>query len=140
VVPFYFLNRGVHLFCDPHMVGGLAEFCTDLGMAVRLSVVAGRKENAPEPVREGKTAAAAVVFEPVLDGLHGLIEGAGARRGDLVVGDGECVRMLRRRFPAVEFGVPSYTHHVFADTPFLGFEGALRLANRMANAVSAVQN
>ncbi|MDD5657993.1 MAG: hypothetical protein PHF00_12150, partial [Elusimicrobia bacterium] len=37
--------------------------------------------------------------------------------------------------PRVEFGFPSYrTHHVAA-APFLGYEGAVWLANRLFNAL-----
>ena len=58
---------------------------------------------------------------------------------DLVITNSRTLRLLAgvsKRLPFVELGFPSYYTHAFFDNPFLGYRGALRLVERMANAVS----
>jgi len=57
---------------------------------------------------------------------------------DLVVANSRVLRFLDslpRRLPFIELGFPSYYTHALFESPFLGFRGALRLVERMANAV-----
>jgi nitrogenase molybdenum-iron protein alpha/beta subunit len=129
-VPFYFLGRSVHLVCDPHVLGGLAGLCTDLGMRVRIALVTGRQAHLGDVAID-----APVVCEPMIDDPYPLLRDAGAGAEDLVVCSGEYAHIFRPRMAVVELGVPSSSHHVLTDTPFLGFTGALHLAERMANAL-----
>lgn len=58
---------------------------------------------------------------------------------DLAVVNSRTLRFLEslpRRLPFIELGFPSYYTHALFDNPFLGFRGALRLLDRMANAMS----
>ncbi|MDI7268151.1 MAG: nitrogenase component 1 [Myxococcota bacterium] len=137
VIPFYFLNRGVAIVSDPHHLGGLAGLCADLGMRLRFAAAMGRESHAPDDLRAGAAPGIPVRYEIVAGAsAHAQLQAAGLARGDLVICNGEMVQGLRQHFAIVEFGVPAYGHHVFTDTPFLGFEGALHLVNRMANALS----
>jgi nitrogenase molybdenum-iron protein alpha/beta subunit len=140
VIPFYFLNRGVALITDPHHLGGLAGLCTDLGMRIRFAAAMGRESHLPAELREGVAPGVPVQCE-ILQGAsrEARLREAGLAPGDLLVCSGEFGAGLRRDFAIVEFGVPSFAHHVFTDAPFLGFACALQLANRMANALSEWQ-
>ncbi|MBI5526841.1 MAG: hypothetical protein HY897_10955 [Deltaproteobacteria bacterium] len=140
-VPFYFLNRGAALVCDPHHLAGLAGLCADLGMRVRFAAAMAREGHAPDLLEKGPSGGPRVQFE-VTEGrsFHRLLRKAGLLPGDLVICSGEHGQGLQHHFSVLEFGVPSYTHHVFADVPFLGFTGALHLIDRMANALSAARD
>jgi nitrogenase molybdenum-iron protein alpha/beta subunit len=140
VVPFYFLNRGVALLCDPHHLPGLAGLCADLGMRLRFAAAMGRASHAPDGADGELVPGVRVRHEPLVEGSpHLLLQEAGLEPGDLVVCNGEFAQGVRQRYAVLEFGVPAFSHHVFTDTPFLGFAGALQLANRMANALSRAQ-
>jgi len=134
-IPFYFLGRSAHLVCDPHMLEGLAGLCTDLGMRVRIAVVKGRQGHLDDVAIDAR-----VVCEPVVGDPYHLLREAGAGPDDLVMCSGEYTPIFRPRMAVVELGVPSTSHHVLTDTPFLGFTGALHLAERMANALHAAQD
>ena len=133
-IPFYFLDRSVHLICDPFVLGGLAGLCTDLGMRVRIAIVTGREAHVEAPMD------LRVVCEPSISDPHLLLLEAGAGPDDLVVCTGEYSPILRPRMAVVELGVPSTSHHVLTDTPFMGFTGALHLTERMANALHEAQD
>ncbi len=134
-IPFYFLGRSAHLVCDPHVLEGLAGLCTDLGMRPGTVVVTGRQGHLA-----GASIDAPVHCEPLLGDPYALLREAGAGPDDLVVCSGEYVPFFRPRMATVELGVPSSSHHVLTDTPFLGFRGALHIAERMANALHAAQD
>ncbi|MBI5490964.1 MAG: hypothetical protein HY905_26770 [Deltaproteobacteria bacterium] len=137
VVPFYFLNRGAAVFADPHLLGGLAGLCTDLGMRLRLAASVGREAHAPEQLRGELAPGVPVRHEPPLGAIETRrLAEAGLARGDLVLINAEMARGLHRQFSVVDFGVPSYFHHAVTEAPFLGFEGALHLVNRMADALA----
>ena len=140
VVPFYFLNRGVAIISDPHHLVGLAGLCADLGMRLRFAAALGREAHAPAALRDGAAPGVPVRYE-LLEGpsLFAHLQEAGLAPGDVMICTGEFAQELRRRLSVVEFGVPAYSHHAFTDEPFLGFEGALTLVNRMANALSRSQ-
>ncbi|HUU00741.1 MAG TPA: nitrogenase component 1 [Myxococcota bacterium] len=58
---------------------------------------------------------------------------------DLVIVNSRVLRFLDslpRRLPFIELGFPSFYTHALFESPFLGFRGALRLVERMANAIS----
>jgi nitrogenase molybdenum-iron protein alpha/beta subunit len=131
-VPFYFLNRGAAIFADPYLMPGLAGLCAGLGMRVRLSAFMARGKND----LPGEGGAPVTVSEPLQADLDRMVSGAGLRSNDLVICNGEMSNFFRRRYAVLELGVPSYTHHVFPDAPFLGFTGALQLIDRMAGALS----
>jgi nitrogenase molybdenum-iron protein alpha/beta subunit len=137
IVPFYFLNRRVGLLCDPHHVAGLAGLCSDLGMQVRYLAAVGREEHASGELAGFMAGRVSVGYDVQRGELmrRGLVD-AGLGPGSLVVCNGEYAAHLRKTYAVLELGVPSYSHHVFADAPFLGFEGALQLVNRMANVLS----
>jgi len=137
IVPFYFLNRGVALIADPHLLGGLAGLCTDLGMRVRFAASVGREAHAPEDLRGELAPGVPVRHELPLAALgpERLAE-AGLERGDLAIANAELAHGRLRRLAVVDFGVPSYFHHALAESPFLGFEGALRLVERMTGALA----
>jgi nitrogenase molybdenum-iron protein alpha/beta subunit len=140
VIPFYFLNRRAALLVDPHHLVGLAGLCEDLGVAVRYAAAFGRAAHLPAELRDGVAPGVPVRCEAVVGRSVGAgLLAAGLAEGDLVVCNGEWAAGMHRRFAVVEFGVPAFSHHALADVPFLGFEGALHLVDRMANALSRAQ-
>ncbi|MBI5503059.1 MAG: hypothetical protein HY907_22630 [Deltaproteobacteria bacterium] len=137
LVPFYFLNRGAALIADPHLLGGLAGLCRDLGMRVRFAASVGREAHAPEELRGELAPGVAVRHELPMSALGPeRLEEAGLGEGDLAVANAELAHGLLRRLSVVDFGVPSCFHHALAESPFLGFEGALRRVERMACALA----
>ena len=137
VIPFYFLNRNVALLCDPFQLPGLGSLCTDLGMRVKFAGAIGRSGHSPSLLRGGSIGGVPIQYEG-FGGESGYFDVAiaGLPVGTLVICDSESADRVRRGCPVCEFGVLSHSHHVFADAPFLGFEGALNLVSRMANALS----
>lgn len=126
VLPYLFLNKRVAFIGDPYLLDGFLDIAEDAGLNVRGAIATGSRRHGPQ--RPG----ASVLFEP-------------AERGDQVrkvLGDDldllvSCHRDERREdagrgVPVMEFGFPSYKHHVFADQPFLGYNGILAFLERMA--------
>ncbi|HBL16649.1 MAG: hypothetical protein A2X36_16675 [Elusimicrobia bacterium GWA2_69_24] len=136
VLPYAFLNRELSLFLDPHLAAGMLGFCRELGLRPRFAAAAGSRGHAAGEAAL-RRAAPELTFEP----RRASLEAALREPGELVVGGTFAVtdEALREGTAAVELGFPSWHTHFLTETPFLGFEGALSLAQRMANALSAAR-
>jgi nitrogenase molybdenum-iron protein alpha/beta subunit len=139
MIPFYFMNKRVYLMCDPFQMPGFMDIHQDLGMTTSKILVNGG-EQALEKLVSRPEPGVQVVFEPLkeilaLDYREAVREGKQPAL-DLIIGNSEQSLFIRSQtLPAamMEFGFPSYHHHVLTETPFLGFSGFLPLVERMAN-------
>ena len=131
LVPRRLLHRAVGIEADPYLLPGFCELARLVGMRVGHVVAHGRER--PElaipdvGVRwEPPLGARPGVRTELLPPLDLLITNAlGASRRDA---DGT-------RVPTLELGYPSRAYHASFDAPFLGYRGALRFVDRLANAL-----
>lgn len=133
-----FLHRCVAVVAPPAEAVSLASYLDELGMVVKLVVVLARRDAAAK--RVGETLAAAGIGAEILpDPSFPLVEDAfrGLREAgslDLVVGSGAARDAAKaQRIPYLEFMHPCYVRHALFDAPWVGFRGALWLADAMFN-------
>lgn len=109
-------GRRIGFIGDPYLAPRLAEFVEDLG-----AIPAGHLSTRyPPPDDTG------------WPGAEALEEGS----VDLCLTTTLGTEVLgRRRIPHVEFGFPSYGRHAFGTVPYLGYRGALWLAQMLADQV-----
>jgi nitrogenase molybdenum-iron protein beta chain len=133
-----FLHRCVAVVAPPAEAVSLASYLDELGMVVKLVVVLARRDAAAKLVGE-TLAAAGMGAEIVPDPSFPLVEEAfrGLREAgslDLVVGSGAARDAAKAQgIPYVEFMHPCYVRHALFDAPWVGFRGALWLADAMFN-------
>jgi nitrogenase molybdenum-iron protein alpha/beta subunit len=129
ILPHLFLHRKTVFIGDPHLMDGFIDIADDAGMEFCGGIVTaraahgGRRDGVPilhEPFESSR---------PVSDLLSGK---------DLVVACRACSSHLGN-YQAIyktggwmEFGFPSYGHHVLYEKPFLGHKGVLAFIERMA--------
>lgn len=125
ILPHVFLNKRAVFVGDPHLAGGFLDVAEDAGMRVGAAVICGREAHG------GARAGVSVLHEPPerSERVRGLLADA-----DIVV---SCYREMLagdegRGAPVMEFGFPSYRHHVLLERPFLGYDGFLAFLERMA--------
>ncbi|MFH2204900.1 MAG: nitrogenase component 1 [Elusimicrobiota bacterium] len=135
IAPYIFLHKEATFIGDPYHMEGFMETCEDLGMTVRDCFLTSRDR----PVSERATGMAdTILFEP--DIYHPDVNRFLGDPTELVVTTTNDVSRIFRwhtieKFCIVELGFPSYFHHALVDEPYLGFEGFLNFAGRMANAL-----
>lgn len=102
------LGKRVGVCAESQKLPGLTEFLRDLGMIV--SWVQVKDQGGAQEGRAGKV--------------------------DLIVGSSVEKYRFGGRVPVYEFTYPCFDRHCLGDEPDLGFEGAVRLANNLANLLS----
>jgi len=129
IVPHLFLHRRMAFMGDPYLADGFMDIAEDLGVVVEGAVIRGRRAHGG--VREG----APVLFEPFTrsESVQRLLSSP----RDLFVACWHEQEGLETASPILEFGFPSYRHHVLYESPFLGFSGFLAFVDRMADVLSA---
>ncbi|MFA5139172.1 MAG: nitrogenase component 1 [Elusimicrobiota bacterium] len=130
-------ERTVLFSGDPHLFEAFARFALELGMAPPAGVILGARRRVCIRVPPYQPSLPLLLFEPTQETLRSevdkLLDGRGV---DLVVANSFFPRGRRLlSVPGMEFGFPSYRTHQLTDAPFLGYEGAVWLANRMFNAI-----
>jgi nitrogenase molybdenum-iron protein alpha/beta subunit len=151
LVPRRLLHRGIAFFGDPHLAAGLVELAGFVGMRVTLLAACSRRREidswqtvpagtvATSDISSEATASAssAIVWEPRVAALARLL-GAVAAETDVLVSNYWGLRWAAERCPTVkqlELGFPSRGYHRCRPAPWLGYEGALELGDRLANAL-----
>jgi nitrogenase molybdenum-iron protein alpha/beta subunit len=158
LVPRRLLHNGLAYYGDPYLMPGLVELASFVGMRVTaLAASSRRRELEPWgpgracvlPARDGLPAAPAappsleapsvhsVVWEPRVEALGALVADVAAQT-DLFIANYWGLRWAGQRCPLLkqlELGFPSRGYHRSRPAPFLGYEGALELVDRMANAL-----
>ncbi len=128
IIPQYFLNRSTGFMGDPYLLGGFRDIADDLGMKIEGAIVRGRSAHG------SALGGAKVMYEPpsMSDEVRAFME----RPLDLFVSTWCEHEWPMLKSPTMEFGFPSYRHHALSDRPFLGFNGFLAFAERMADELS----
>jgi nitrogenase molybdenum-iron protein alpha/beta subunit len=136
VVPAVFLHRRASFIGDPHLVRGLLDYASELGLRRGPCVVTARAGHAPDLAE--RAADLDLLFEPTRDAMTRHL--APIRRGevDLLVTNSTGASFIGGPTPVVELGYPSFFTHALYDRPFLGFEGALAVADTLANALRRI--
>ncbi len=131
VIPYVFQTRRVGYVGDPHMVTGLASYLEVLGASLAFAVVID-----PPPHARGlaeQLAADLLVYPKMTAFTRFLSEQLNRGGADALItnshgSQGHSVATL-------ELGFPSMFRHALYRRPFLGFGGALALADSLANAM-----
>jgi len=132
-VPAFFLGRRFFLCGDPFTVAGLRRMIVELGGKVTGGILTATRGHLD--ALDDKGGLERFVFEPPSGKLESLRQAALDAGVDVVLTSSELLDFWREKVPCVNLGFPSWHHHVFAPTPFLGYEGCLHLAGRIADAV-----
>lgn len=133
-----FMHRDVAVVAPPDEALSLARYLAELGMEVRLVVVLARRDATVSRVgRELEAAGVAArvlgdpTFPAVEDAIRALRE---AHALDLVVGSGGARDAAKPYgIPYLEIMHPCYVRHALFEAPWVGFAGALWLADAMFN-------
>jgi nitrogenase molybdenum-iron protein alpha/beta subunit len=130
VIPFIFQNRHMGYIGDPHLLPGLHSFLDTLGADLGFAILPNRAVHTrelPESLKHMD-----LLVYPKNKTMTRFLAGhmAGGDLDLLVAANGGA---LRSAAPLLEFGFPSPTRHSLYPRPFLGFGGALALADTMAN-------
>ncbi|MEQ1920726.1 MAG: nitrogenase component 1, partial [Elusimicrobiota bacterium] len=130
-VSHLFLNRRVMLVAEPSLLAGLAGLVVELGATVAAAVAVGKfRTEGQEASLRGL--AARVLARPTSGTFRIEWERARAEGLDLLVAPSDALREAGRKGRCVEFGFPSHFWHALAPQPFLLFEGALALVQRLS--------
>jgi len=124
-VPASFLGRKAVYVGDPHFHEGLAGFCEDLGVRLEGAFLNGR----------GGAIGDGILTQPSMSRMKAEWERLAAGGVDLLIGNADAFAVLRPGCAWLELGFPSVWTHFLREEPTLGFEGAVHLADRMANAL-----
>ncbi len=124
LLPNGFIGRRFLPVIDPHFIAGFLDLIGELGGEVPRVYTTGESDSLPPDVRR-------------LD-LGTLGEDLRALHREQEVDLSLCNAFLLGVFnhlgiPFLEFGFPSHTEHCLHDRPFLGYQGALSLIERMYN-------
>jgi len=130
-VSHLFLNRRVMLAAEPSLLEALAGLCVELGATIAAAVSVGkfREEGQEERLR---SLSPRVLARPTSGAFRAEWERARAEGLDLLVGPSDALREVGRKGRCMEFGFPSHFRHALAPQPFLLFEGALALVQRLS--------
>jgi len=125
VIPRYLVGRRLGFSGDPCLFPGLIQLAGDLGLRVlHLSAPARRPGFLPALDEEFGPVPATLYAPPEATLLRHL--GEVARDGlDIMVGNSLACQMLDSRVPSLVFGFPSFERHMFFESPYLGFNGAM---------------
>jgi nitrogenase molybdenum-iron protein alpha/beta subunit len=130
-------GRGALVIADPWTANGLCCALRELGMDVPLAAVL-RRTDGDDVVAELRRNATDVWFDPEYARLEEwLRERVAQRQCDVVIGSA-LLRdaAARAAVPYVEVTAPHYLEHFALPTPYMGFNGFMRLAERLAKAIS----
>jgi nitrogenase molybdenum-iron protein alpha/beta subunit len=131
VIPYAFLNKKMVYSGDPHLLTGIRGICKDLGMRLSGAYLTGIR---PSDIPEGPEAH----FQPRITQVREKWERHLAdKEADILIGNTDVLSITKPTVPALEFGFPSIWTHSLAEEPFLGFNGFLFFAGRMAKAMTA---
>ncbi len=115
---------------DPHLFAAFSSFARELRINVRAAVI-----NSKPMALDSAFTPSLLLFSPGTAAARAAIAGLnGFSKADLLVGNSFAgTENLCPGLPLTELGFPSYGRHCLADEPFLGYEGAKRLAASLFN-------
>lgn len=133
-----FAARNAAVIADPYTAPELIAFLGELGIGVRAAALLTRNPSLDAGARRILQAPEhdeTIIVDPSFTELESLWAGLHrAGRLDFIIGSG-CARDAAKRInvPYLEIGYPSYIRHALFDAPYIGFRGALRLADSILN-------
>jgi nitrogenase molybdenum-iron protein alpha/beta subunit len=134
IIPFVFQNLRVGYVGDPHLLPGLRSYLGVLGASLDMAVITNHSRHTCELPAD--VAELDLLVEPRISTLGKFLgDRLGRQSVDLLVGSD--LGNLNCPVASYELGFPSPTRHALFDRPFLGFGGALALADSLANAMTA---
>ncbi len=138
VVRREFVNRNAAIAADPFIAPGLISFLSELGMNIRSVVLRTRRQSAAGPVTaalESAGQSAGIIVDPAYPEVEEEWSGLRSKEKlDFILATGN-ERDIAKPLgvPFLELGYPSYVRHALFDAPWLGFRGAVWLADAMFN-------
>ena len=133
VIPYVFQTRRVGYVGDPHMLPGLASYLEVLGASVTFAVIIDPEHHTSElPADLG---ADLLVYPKMTAFTRFLSEHLNRAGVDALVTNSHGAQ--GHPVASLELGFPSMYRHALYQRPFLGFGGALALADSLANAMRA---
>ena len=135
VIPFVFQTRRLGYIGDPHLLPGLASFMQTLGASLDFAIIIDPPHHLAELSEELRQSLDLLVhpkmrtFTKFLSkhlnhgGVDAMVTNSAGAQGHPVA--------------TLELGFPSMYCHALYERPFLGFGGALALADSLANAMRA---
>lgn len=138
IVPHSFLNRKVMFVGEPYIAREFDELMRDLGCSLTCHVFMCLKHHVVTLTRPGGDGenGSQVIIDPKEKGYESALRENLSKGCDLIVSNSRGLSSQVINVPVLEFGFPSNNFHVLEDNPFLGFRGAVRFIERMANAIS----
>jgi nitrogenase molybdenum-iron protein alpha/beta subunit len=138
LLPNALLGKRIALVGDPHATSALAHALAELGCQVPL-VVYWAESSTVEPGERDVPGRLVIDPDPEQLGQAFEVELRGAGL-DLVVTHAHALSYLahslvHQRVPFLEWGFPAYHTHALVEAANLGFQGTLRLVERVANAL-----
>ncbi len=134
-------GRRVAIVADPDMAAGLASFMDELGCVTALCASGTAGDTLTESLRRSLGDKTFKEIKILSDTDHAAVEYA--CRGlelDLMIGGSKCYAASRRLgVPLVRVGFPIHDRHGGQRMLHLGYEGALRLLDQIANTLVAAE-
>jgi len=141
IVRSTFMNRNVALAAEPNIAPGLASYLGELGMRMRAVALRTRIQSVPTSIMDTlnvDSQSVPVITDPTLPELESQWRNLfDAENLDLIIATGsERTAAKSLKVPFFELGYPSYVRHALTDSPWIGFRGAIWLADALFNLLS----
>ncbi len=137
VIPFIFQTRQVGYVGDPHMLPGFASYLELLGASLAFTVIIDPPHHTREiPPDLGGLGVEKLLVHPKMNSFTRFISRQlNSSQVDALVTNS--AGSLGHPVATLELGFPSIYRHALYERPFLGFGGALALADSLANIMRA---
>ncbi len=137
VIPFVFQTRSVGYVGDPYMLPGLASYLDVLGASLAFAVIIDMPRHAADLPEEVTALGDQLLVYPKMGAFTRFLSRQlnGPAGADAMITNS--IGSQGHRVAALELGFPSVYHHELFKRPYLGFGGALAVANDLANAMRA---
>ena len=135
VIPFVFQTRRVGYIGDPHMLPGLQSYLALLGASLSFAVIIDPARHTAELPRELTDELELLVYPKMRSFSRFLSRHLNAGTVDALVTNSNGAQ--GHPVATLELGFPSIYRHALYERPYLGFGGALALADSLANCMRA---
>jgi len=143
ILPFSMVNRRIVLMgSDPVLLEALNRATQELGCRTLLKVYICHRDHlkAAGVTESTEPGEEKLIYNPTIDEFKQAVEPMIRQDGlDLAISNSRALPLLSgtsKKLPFIELGFPSYNTHALCESPFLGFQGTLRLVERMTNTIN----
>ena len=137
VIPFIFQTRTVGYVGDPYMLPGIASYLEMLGASLTFAVVIDPPKHTSELPENITALGDRLLVHPKMRTFTRFLSGQLNGPGGVDAMVTSSVGSHGHRVASLELGFPSVYRHALFPRPYLGFGGALAMANDLANAMRA---